>query len=72
MGRICRVAIRWCNIMADPTLIILYTTPKGSLQVEMLLRNETVWLTQKALAELFGVSPSNISRHLEKSVNLAS
>lgn len=51
--------------ISDPTPIILYTTPNGAVRVEVMIRNETVWLSQKALAELFGVSVSSISRHLK-------
>jgi len=31
---------------------------------EVLIKDETVWLTQKAMAELFGVAKSTISEHL--------
>ena len=51
--------------MTDAAPIILYTTPNGAIRVEVMIRNETVWLTQKALAELFGISVSNVSRHLK-------
>ena len=35
--------------------ILLYTTPNGAVRIEVYIGNETVWLTQKAIAELFGV-----------------
>lgn len=44
--------------------IILYTTPEGHVKVEVILQDETVWLTQKAMGELFGVVKSTISEHL--------
>ena len=44
--------------------IILYTTPQGDIKVEVLIREETVWLTQKMLAELFQTTKQNISLHL--------
>lgn len=44
--------------------IILYTTPEGNVKVEVILQDETVWLTQKAMEELFGVVKSTISEHL--------
>ena len=34
---------------------ILYTAPDGAVKVDVFFKDETVWLTQKALAELFGV-----------------
>ena len=43
---------------------ILYSTPSGEVRVDVLLENETVWLTQKAMGEIFGVVKSTISEHL--------
>lgn len=50
--------------MTDAAPIILYTTPNGVVRVEVMIRNETVWLTQKAVAELFGVKVPAIAKHL--------
>jgi len=44
--------------------IILYETPEGKIQVSVLFENETFWLTQKAMAALFGVEIPAISKHL--------
>jgi hypothetical protein len=43
---------------------LLYNTPDGEVRIEVALKDETVWLTQKAMAELFGVVKSTISEHL--------
>lgn len=43
---------------------LLYNTPNGEVRIEVALEDETVWLTQKAMAELFGVVKSTISEHL--------
>ncbi|MEX0844642.1 MAG: virulence RhuM family protein [Balneolaceae bacterium] len=43
---------------------LLYNAPDGEVRIEVSLEDETVWLTQKAMAELFGVSKSTISEHL--------
>ena len=43
---------------------ILYTAPNGEVRVDVLLQNETVWLNQKAIAELFGVQRPAITKHL--------
>ncbi len=51
--------------MADPAPIILYTTTNGAVRVEVMIRNETVWLTQKALAELFGINVPAVSKYLK-------
>ena len=44
--------------------IILYSTEKGNVNVEVVFNNETFWLTQKAMAQLFGVEVPAISKHL--------
>lgn len=44
--------------------IILYSTPQGEIKIEVFLQDETVWLTQRAIGELFGVSKKTISEHL--------
>jgi len=46
--------------------IIFYTTPDGNKKVEVVFQDETAWLTQKALAELFGVQRPAITKHLKK------
>ncbi|MGC8102577.1 hypothetical protein [Metapseudomonas otitidis] len=47
------------------TEFLLYTAPNGAIKVEVLLSNESIWLTQKRMAELFGVGFSAISKHLK-------
>jgi hypothetical protein len=44
--------------------IILYKTPDGHIRVEVMYSGETFWLTQKRMAELFGVEVPAISKHL--------
>lgn len=44
---------------------ILYTTPTGEVRVDVYLEEETVWLTQKAMGELFQTTPQNITIHLK-------
>jgi hypothetical protein len=46
------------------TDFLLYTTPNGKVKVEIFLHNETVWLTQAKIAELFDVERSVITKHL--------
>lgn len=53
------------TLQDQTTEFLLYTTPKGEVKVEVLLSNETLWLTQKRMAELFGVGVAAISKHLE-------
>ena len=45
--------------------ILLYTTPNGKVKVEIFLQNETIWLTQQKIADLFGVDRSVITKHLK-------
>ena len=44
--------------------ILLYTTPNGQVKVEIYLQNDTVWLTQQKIADLFGVDRSVVTKHL--------
>jgi len=46
--------------------IILYSTADGSVKVDVFFENETFWLTQKAMAELFDVDVRTISYHLKE------
>ena len=50
--------------MNEISNFILYTTPNGDVQLDILLQDENLWLTQKGLAELFGVERSVITKHL--------
>ena len=45
--------------------ILLYTTPEGAVKVNAVLKDESLWLTQGAMAELFGVQKAAISKHLK-------
>ena len=45
--------------------ILLYTAPNGKVKVEIYLRNETIWLTQQKIADLFGVQRPAVTRHLK-------
>ncbi|MCB8931606.1 MAG: virulence RhuM family protein [Bacteroidetes bacterium] len=44
--------------------IILYSSPEGNVRVEVMYSGETFWLTQKRMAELFGVAVPAVSKHL--------
>jgi len=47
------------------TEFLLYTSPNGEIRVEAFLHDENIWLTQKRIAELFGVDLRTISEHLQ-------
>lgn len=53
------------SLQNETTEFLLYTAPNGAIKVEVLLNGETLWLTQKRLAELFGVGVPAISKHLK-------
>jgi hypothetical protein len=45
--------------------IVIYTTEDGQAKLQVKIENETVWLTQKQMAELFRCSTDNIGLHLK-------
>jgi hypothetical protein len=55
--------------MSDETLpqtgFILYQTEDGRTRIECRLENETIWLTQAQIAELFQTTPQNVTLHLK-------
>jgi hypothetical protein len=46
--------------------IILYTTPEGTARVEVFFQDETFWLSQRRMADLFGVEVPTINYHLKE------
>jgi len=46
--------------------IILYTTPDGVTKVEVFFQEETFWLSQRRMAELFDVEVHTINYHLKE------
>ena len=44
--------------------MILYTTPEGTVRIEVLFQDQTIWLTQAKMAELFDVNVPAVSKHL--------
>jgi hypothetical protein len=45
--------------------ILLYTTANSKVKIEVFLHNETIWLTQQKIADLFGVDRTVITKHLK-------
>jgi len=45
--------------------IILYQTEDGRTRIECRFENETIWLTQALIAELFQTAPQNVTMHLK-------
>ena len=51
--------------MTNEIQFILYNLPENEGSVQGVVRDETIWLTQKAMAQLFGVNVPAISKHLQ-------
>lgn len=45
--------------------LVLYHTNEGDVSVNAIIRDETMWMTQKAMAKLFGCTSDNIGLHLK-------
>ena len=45
--------------------ILIYETPDGNVKIDVRLEDETVWLTQKAMASLFDVQVPAVNKHLK-------
>ena len=45
--------------------LIFYQTSEGKLRIEVLYEAETFWLSQKGIAELFGVDVRTVNEHLQ-------
>jgi len=48
--------------------VVLYESPDGEVRLDVLLEHESIWLTQKQMAELFGRERSVITRHIQRAL----
>lgn len=51
--------------MSNEIQFLLYSMPNSEGKVQVVIKNETIWCTQKAMAQLFGVGVPAISKHLK-------
>ena len=51
--------------MSNEIQFLLYNMPDADGKVQVVIKNETLWCTQKAMAQLFGVGVPAISKHLK-------
>ena len=51
-------------MMKNELKFLMYNTPENDVSVNAIIKDETIWLTQKSMAELFGVEVPAISKHL--------
>lgn len=49
----------------NETKLVIYKTPNGETQLDVTVHGETIWLTQRQIAELFGIKVPAISKHLK-------
>lgn len=49
----------------NETDILIYQTEDGNTKIDVRLEDETVWMTQKAIAELYQTTPQNITLHIK-------
>ena len=54
------------NIISQQSSFLLYTSTNGEVKIDVFFQDETVWLTQKKMAELFGVETNTINYHLKE------
>ena len=52
------------SAMSNEIQFLLYTMPEADGKVQVVIKEETLWCTQKAMAQLFGIDKSGISRHI--------
>ena len=50
--------------MANEIQFLLYNMPKEEGKVQVVIKDDTIWCTQKAMTQLFGIDKSGISRHI--------
>lgn len=50
--------------MKNELKFLMYNTPENDVSVNAIIKDDTIWLTQKSMAELFGVEVPAISKHL--------
>ena len=51
--------------MSNEIQFLLYNMPDSDGKVQVVIKDETLWCTQKAMAQLFGVGVPAISKHLK-------
>ena len=57
------------NLPDNQSNFLLYTSNTGDIKVDVFFKDETVWLTQKAIGELFGKNRTVITKHLKNVFN---
>ena len=50
--------------MSNEIRFLLYNSPEGGENVQVLVKDETIWMTQKAISQLFDCTVDNVGLHL--------
>ena len=50
--------------MSNEIQFLLYNLPEDDGKVQVVIKDDTIWCTQKAMSQLFGIDKSGISRHI--------
>ena len=53
------------QLLPAKSQFLLYQTEDGQTRIEVRLQDETVWMTQAAMAELYQTTPQNVTTHLK-------
>lgn len=53
------------DLIPNQNNFILYTDPNGNIKIEAYLHDETIWLTQQKMADVFGVDRTVVTKHLK-------
>jgi len=51
--------------MNNHSQILIYQSPDGNIKIDVRLEDETVWLTQELMSDLFGKAKSTINEHIK-------
>ena len=54
------------ELIPEQSNFLLYTSQDGAVKVDVFVQDETVWLTQKAMGQLFGIESHTINYHLKE------
>ena len=57
------------KLIGNENNILFYNDEEGNIKIEVLLKNEDVWLNTEALATLFNIDRSGIVRHIKNIYN---
>ncbi len=53
------------NEISESGRILIYQTEKGDTKIDAYFSDDTVWMTQKTIAELYQTTPQNITLHIK-------